>query len=459
MWRRHWRYFFLGLIFLFDLLIVYLSFHLAYTIRFHFPWIVKIFPVTKGIPEWEPYHRTAYVIVFFWGIIFIYSRFYREKFLSALDEFIQVFKGVTAATTLTVGMTFFYREFEYSRLVIGFTWLINIFSIYVFHEAMKLFSRFWLRKFLGPRRILVLGKGKIAQKVCDYLKLQPHLKSHYLPEIKKTKFEQIIKKRNISEVIFAQFPVDHNHLLEISERCEQLGLEFKFVPDILALKMGELTIDGEYGLPVLGVKPVSLQGTNFFFKRFLDVLGSILIISLSLPFLLFVCLLIYLDSPGPILYFHLRKGYRGKVFYFYKFRTMVKDADERLKELKDLSQRGGPVFKLLNDPRITRVGKILRKYSLDELPQLINVLRGEMSLIGPRPQVLWEAEHYDDYAKRRLKLLPGVTGLWQVSGRADLSYEDMIRLDIYYLENWSLGLDLKILLKTIPAILSRKGAY
>jgi len=459
MWRRHWRYFFLGLIFLFDLLIVYFSFHLAYTIRFHFPWMVKIFPITKGVPEWKGYQQATSIILFLWGIIFLYFRFYREKFLSALDEFIQVSKGVSLGTVLVMALTFLYRGFEYSRLVIGLVWVLNIFFIYSFHELVKLVDRFWLRKIFGLRRILVLGKGKIAQKVCDYLKSQAHLKPHYLPEIEKNKFEEIVKKRNISEVIFAQFPVEYNHLLEISERCEQLGLEFKFVPDILALKMGELTIDSEYGLPILGVKPVSLQGANFFFKRFLDVLSSMLIISFSLPFFLFLCLLIYLDSPGPILYSHLRKGYRGKVFSFYKFRTMVKDADEKLEELKELSQRGGPVFKLLDDPRVTRIGKILRKYSLDELPQLVNVLRGEMSLIGPRPQVLWEAEHYDDYAKRRLKLLPGITGLWQVSGRADLSYEEMIRLDIYYLENWSLGLDLKILLKTIPAIFSRKGAY
>lgn len=459
MWRRYWRYFFLGLIFIGDLFLVYFSFVLAYQARFLWPWVIKIFSITKGIPTWEGYQQALYFVVFLWGIVFLYLRFYRDKFLPAIDEFIQIVKGISLGTILVMALTFLYRGFEYSRLVIGFAWSLSIILIYSFHETMKLIDRFWLRKIFGPRRILVLGRGKIAQRVCDYLKSQAHLKPHYLPEIENNKFEEIVKTRNIAEVIFAQFPIEHKHLLRVSERCEQLGLEFKFVPDILALKMGELTVDGEYGLPVLRVKPISLQGTNFFFKRFLDVLGSILIISFSLPFFFFLCLLIYLDSPGPILYSHLRKGYRSKSFSFYKFRTMIEDADEKLKELKHLSQRDGPAFKLLNDPRVTRIGKILRKYSLDELPQLINVLRGDMSLIGPRPQVLWETEAYDDYAKRRLKLLPGITGLWQVSGRADLSYEDMIRLDIYYLENWSLGLDLKILLKTIPAILSRKGAY
>lgn len=459
MWRKYFRYFFLGLVFLFDLLIVYVSLYLAYNIRFFSPWIIKIFPITKGIPAWEPYQYSAYFIVFFWGIIFLYSHFYRERLLPALDEFIQIFKGVTLATILTVGITFFYRAFEYSRLVVIFAWFISIILIYSFHEFAKIIDRFWLRKIFGPRRILVLGKGKIAQTVCRYLKSQAHLKSYYLPEVEKDKFEEIIKRRNISEVIFAQFPLDYSQLDKISDRCEEIGIDFKFVPSVLALKMGELSVDGDYGFPVIRVKPIALQGANLVFKRIFDVINATLIVSLSLPFLLFICLLIRLDSPGPILYRHLRMGYKGKAFPFYKFRTMIKNADEKLKEIKHLSQRPGPVFKLANDPRVTRFGNFLRKYSLDEIPQLINVLRGEMSLIGPRPQVLWEAKHYDDYARKRLKLFPGITGLWQVSGRADISYEDMIRLDIYYLENWSLGLDFKILLKTIPAVLSRKGAY
>jgi len=152
-------------------------------------------------------------------------------------------------------------------------------------------------------------------------------------------------------------------------------------------------------------------------------------------------------------------GYRSQTFNFYKFRTMVTDADILLEQFKAKSERKGPVFKMANDPRITKIGKVLRRYSLDELPQLINVLRGEMSLVGPRPQVLWEAAAYDDWAKRRLRVLPGITGLWQVSGRAALSYEEMIELDIYYIENWSPGLDFQILYKTIPAVFSKKGAY
>jgi lipopolysaccharide/colanic/teichoic acid biosynthesis glycosyltransferase len=150
-------------------------------------------------------------------------------------------------------------------------------------------------------------------------------------------------------------------------------------------------------------------------------------------------------------------GKGGKEFSFLKFRTMILGADDMLEKLKPLSEREGPVFKMKNDPRITRVGKFLRKYSLDELPQLFNVLRGDMSLVGPRPQVLWEAAYYDEWAKRRLQVMPGITGLWQVSGRTALSYDEMIRLDLYYIENWSFELDLKILLQTFLVIIRGEG--
>ncbi|MFH1415849.1 MAG: sugar transferase, partial [Elusimicrobiota bacterium] len=195
------------------------------------------------------------------------------------------------------------------------------------------------------------------------------------------------------------------------------------------------------------------------FKRVCDIVMSMLIMVALGPFLLFLIIVIKLDTPGPIIYSHLRKGYRGKSFKFYKFRSMIRDADNQLDELIEKNERGGPVFKMRKDPRVTKAGLFIRKYSIDEIPQLFNVLKGDMSLVGPRPQVLWEAKVYDEEAKRRLNILPGVTGLWQVSGRSDLSYKQMIELDLYYLENWTPGLDMKILSKTLPVVLMKKGAY
>lgn len=218
-------------------------------------------------------------------------------------------------------------------------------------------------------------------------------------------------------------------------------------------------MDGFCGLPTFAIRSLSLYGTNYVLKRSFDIfLSTIILVTFSLP-LLVIAVLIKLDSKGVVFYTQYRMGFHGKKFRLYKFRTMDADADDHIEELKKQSDRPGPVFKMKNDPRVTRVGQFLRNFSLDELPQIINVLKGDMSLVGPRPQVLWEAAAYDEHAKRRLRIKPGITGLWQVSGRAALSYEEMINLDIFYLENWSLGLDLKILIRTIPAIFAKEGAY
>ncbi|MBI4051945.1 MAG: sugar transferase, partial [Elusimicrobia bacterium] len=177
-----------------------------------------------------------------------------------------------------------------------------------------------------------------------------------------------------------------------------------------------------------------------------------------LPMLL-ITALIKLDSHGPVFYFQKRVGYKGKPFFVWKFRTMVRGAEEMLSALLPKNNRAGVAFKMENDPRVTRLGRFLRHWSLDELPQLFNVLKGQMSLVGPRPQLPREVETYTSTAWRRLNMLPGITGLWQIRGRAKLSQQDMIALDLFYLENWSLALDIKILIKTIPAVLSGRGAY
>ncbi|MBC7333758.1 MAG: sugar transferase, partial [Actinobacteria bacterium] len=180
---------------------------------------------------------------------------------------------------------------------------------------------------------------------------------------------------------------------------------------------------------------------------------------LFIPIYLVVGAIIKLDSKGPIFFKQKRYTKDFKEFYIYKFRTMHVDAEERLKELLKYNEADGPIFKIRDDPRVTRVGKFLRRFSIDEIPQIINVLRGELSLVGPRPPLPREVEQYEDWQKKRLSVKQGITGLWQVSGRSELNFEEMARLDLYYIQNWSIGLDIKILLKTIPAVLSRRGAY
>jgi exopolysaccharide biosynthesis polyprenyl glycosylphosphotransferase len=191
----------------------------------------------------------------------------------------------------------------------------------------------------------------------------------------------------------------------------------------------------------------------------MDVTLALVALILLSPFLLLVAILIKLDSPGPVIYKQTRVGKQGKTFTFFKFRSMKTNADQLIEELQQYNETGGPTFKISQDPRRTRVGKFIRRTSLDELPQLFNILSGHMSFVGPRPPIDREVEQYNDWHHRRLEVTPGLTGLWQVSGRSKLSFDDMVKLDIYYAENWSLWLDIKILIRTIPAVLKGEGAF
>lgn len=217
-------------------------------------------------------------------------------------------------------------------------------------------------------------------------------------------------------------------------------------------------------LPLRTEEWISVEGLRFSLKRSVDLVGALLGLLFLSPIMMIVALLIRFDSPGPVLFRQLRRGYRGRMFPVLKFRTMTVDAEQQLGALEESNESaGGVLFKLRNDPRVTRVGSFLRRYSLDELPQLINVLRGEMSLVGPRPLQLRDSDlllnlNPEAYS-RRLQVIPGLSGPWQISGRSELSYEDMVELDLEYVENWSLGRDLWIISKTFLVVLLRRGAY
>ena len=194
-------------------------------------------------------------------------------------------------------------------------------------------------------------------------------------------------------------------------------------------------------------------------KRGFDLAVSALVTVLGLPFWLLIALAIKLDSPGPVLFSDRRVGLNEQEFQMLKFRTMYADAEARQEELEDANEAEGALFKIRDDPRVTRVGRLLRRFSIDEVPQVLNVLRGEMSLVGPRPLPLRDYELLEAWHRKRYLVLPGMTGLWQIAGRSSLGFDDLVRLDFYYLDNWSIWLDISILAKTLPAVLARRGAY
>jgi len=456
--RPRWsKVFYLGLAWVGDLFCIVLAFIGAYQARFEWKWVTSIFPVTKGTPTFSAYLAYLPAALVLWMGVLLYQKCYRLLNVSALDEFIRMIKVSVLSSLLVMASTFLYRGSEFSRLTVVFMGGITAVLLFAWREALKIT---WIRAIGKQRkRVLIIGGGRLAMALEKVI--LGHKDSAVLRK-QNDETENLLRsvdRSRIDEVIIADSDMNHKDIITLASRCEERNVLCRIIPNLMEIRMGEVILDDSLGIPSFRLKPIPLHGMTFLIKRVFDCTLSLIVLSvLSLP-LLIIAVLIKLDSPGPIFFKQPRMGHKGKPFLFYKFRTMVQESESLLEELKAKSDRGGPLFKMKNDPRITRIGKYLRRYSLDEMPQLLNVLRGEMSLVGPRPQVLWEAKAYDEWAKKRLNVLPGITGLWQVSGRAELTYEEMIDLDIYYLEHWSPGLDLKILLRTLPTILGGKGAY
>jgi exopolysaccharide biosynthesis polyprenyl glycosylphosphotransferase len=261
------------------------------------------------------------------------------------------------------------------------------------------------------------------------------------------------------EVILAEADFDESTVLEVVEQAHRHGVKVRLAPDTTEL----LVQRGEYvpgqGAPLFELRPPVLTGWDWAVKRGFDLLVSALVVVIGLPVWLVIALAIRLDSRGPILFVDRRIGVGEREFSMLKFRTMVAEAPDLQPRLEDVNEAEGALFKIRDDPRVTRVGRVLRRFSLDEIPQVVNVLKGEMSLVGPRPLPLRDYKLLEDWHRRRYGVLPGMTGLWQISGRSGLSFDDLVRLDFTYIENWSLWLDISIIVKTIPAVITRRGAY
>ena len=247
--------------------------------------------------------------------------------------------------------------------------------------------------------------------------------------------------------------------LELLRSVRLRGVPLRVVPGALTLMRSRPVVSRSVGLPLLEVRYPQLDNTQRALKRVLDVTVSVGGLVLLSPLFLAVSVAIRLGSPGPVLFRQKRVGADGRVFICYMFRSMYEDAERRQAELEALNDAEGPVFKMKDDPRVTPVGRLLRRWSVDELPQLVNVLKGDMSLVGPRPLPVRDFQRMEETYRRRLEAVPGMTGYWQISGRSNLSFEEMMRLDLYYIENWSLSFDVKIILRTLGAVLRREGAY
>jgi exopolysaccharide biosynthesis polyprenyl glycosylphosphotransferase len=272
-------------------------------------------------------------------------------------------------------------------------------------------------------------------------------------------FDRVLDEHQIDEVIFA-IPRNVQVSLDMYlQKCEKTGVSFRIVPGLYDTGQNTLRVETLQGIPTLAAHSGSATASGLLYKRILDLVAGLVGFLICLVFYPIIALAIKLDSPGPVLFKQCRIGKNNRQFCLYKFRTMVADADSMKKELLKQSEMSGPMFKMEDDPRITRVGKFLRKTSLDEFPQFVNVLKGEMSLVGTRPPTPDEVEQYHDEHRRRISIKPGITGLWQISGRNEVTeFSEVVKLDLNYIDSWRFMKDLQILWKTLWVVLARKGA-
>jgi exopolysaccharide biosynthesis polyprenyl glycosylphosphotransferase len=270
---------------------------------------------------------------------------------------------------------------------------------------------------------------------------------------------RVLASERLEEVIIADPDFPQQRVVELVDQCHRRGVTVRVAPSTMEILMHQAEFVPGQTVPLFELKPPVFEGIDFALKRTFDLVVATGLLILLAPLLAALALAVRLSSRGPVIYPSIRPGIGGAPFHCFKFRTMRTDAEQLQADLEEQNEASGALFKIRDDPRLTRVGRMLRRFSLDELPQLVNVLRGEMSLVGPRPLPMRDFERMEEWHKKRYLVLPGLTGLWQVSGRAELDFDDLVRLDFYYLERWSVFLDLTILLKTIPAVISRRGAF
>jgi exopolysaccharide biosynthesis polyprenyl glycosylphosphotransferase len=251
----------------------------------------------------------------------------------------------------------------------------------------------------------------------------------------------------------------HRKIVSIITQCERERVRARIVPDMFQMTLSHLDVEDLGGIPMIGVREISISRGAMLFKRAMDVVISLAVLFFLFPLFLLIGVAIKIDSPGPVLFRQIRVGKDGELFACFKFRSMRRDAEKQQELLRDQNEADGAFFKIRNDPRVTSFGRFLRRTSLDELPQFLNVLMGHMSVVGPRPAPPAEVQQYQAWHKRRLEVAPGISGLWQVSGRSELTFDEMVLLDLYYIENWSPVLDVQIMLRTLPKIILGEGAY
>lgn len=463
-----------------DMAILAGTFQLAYKLRFQLHFLPD-----RPVPPFELYSQFSVLVAIVGFILLHSSGLYRLQRLSfGLEPFFSIVRAVTFTALIIMVTNFALRGFitrydveTYSRLIIFISWGLSLIFLSLWRWSTSLILRQLRRYGRGLRNVVIVGTDHIARGF--YRALQQSVDFTYRPlglvdpGNASTKQEvvglqvlgqlqdlpEIFRTHPVNEVVLACMDMDRETVAHLIKACERADVQFSMIPGFFEILTRQMRIQEIADIPVFQLEERIFQRWGRLVKRGMDIAVSATVLLIFAPIWVLVALAIKLESRGSVIFRQARVGKGERIFYMFKFRSMYADAEARRVELEKENLHADPLIRLPGDDRVTPLGRFLRRFSIDEIPQLVNVMKGEMSLVGPRPHMPSEVARYKDWQLRKFDVLPGVTGLTQVSGRKDLSLDDMVRLDIFYIENWSPWQDFQILLKTIPAVLWGKGAY
>ncbi|HHL38949.1 MAG TPA: sugar transferase [Deltaproteobacteria bacterium] len=459
---------------------VYASFVLRITLN---PFFTLQFDMEKV----RDFFMDPLIIIVIWIFISTQVGSYNINTIGSFKNWVNTLKANVFTMVLLITLSFILKREELSRSLIVFFFLFNIPSVGLFRFlGLKVLS--WFKeKGLWGDRIAILGTNRQSREIARLFEERGHLGSIFLgfvemdgtgggrPEEREgpggapvlgriDEIEGVLARHGINMVIYVDKRLDEKELVRLVDLCDRRDVSFEVLPDLYNLTESTINFNEIAGVPLIQLRGFCLPADALLAKRVIEYLITVVLTVAALPVFAIVAVLIKLESEGPVLFKQQRYGRKGRVFTMYKFRSMYADAERLRPELAERNEKSGYIFKMKDDPRVTRVGRFIRRYSIDEMPQFFNILKGEMSLVGPRPLPVKdladiESSEYGEWFKYRSQLWPGLTGLWQVSGRSETDFEDIVKYDLYYIQNWSLLLDLRIMLQTVFVVLKGYGAY
>ena len=453
-------------------MVIFLAGLSAYYLRFS-DYYRGVRPVIFNLPLNEYLWTLLFISALMIPIFFLAGVYRIKRSTQMAREIVRIILGCSMGLAMVAILIFFQRELFDSRFIVFAGWIIAIFYLIITHSFLN-----WLQKSLyiygiGVHKIILVGNSKTADNLIAEFSSNKYAGFEVVRRVRDFSLEtaqelsEYLKDREVDEIIQSDPNLSKAETLRLFDFATENQLTFKYVADLLEIKVLRHEVAEIIGIPVVEVKKTTLEGWGRVIKRAMDIIVSSILIIILLPIYIITAIAIKLDSRGPVFFSKrddgtpvTRVGEKGIPFGYFKFRSMIDKVDNmRYNELADRNMRGdGPMVKIKDDPRITRVGKFIRRFSIDELPELFLVFVGRMSLVGPRPHLPEEVAKYEHHHKKTLTIKPGITGLAQVSGRSDLLFEEEVKLDVYYIENWSLLLDFSILFKTPLAVLKQRQA-